>query len=484
MLGRVVSSLILALVVVTLAAVEPVYAAGPAVPKLAILELKVAGKAIGIDDAVGLSDLFRARATRVLGARVSVISKEKVFEILQAAGREAAKCTGACEIETAREIGAEFVGTGNISVIAKKLVVVVEIKRTRDGVGVAAIDVEVEDLDKMREKVGAAVEEVLVGLLARLDAQKSAEPEPLAAPTAPAKASCPPGQEISGDTDGHCCWPGQAWSGERSACVGAPSACPELFKVDADAETCVEQKCPTGMSRMNEHCCWVGQAWSRAQGKCIGKPSRCPDGTSVAGSECKQNVATPKPVAPPPAVVRTAPPPPKPVKVEPPPEETEVQPFEPPLEETEPGMEAKGEDPGWGGMVWRLGPAVGFLPRQTYYCTGCAEVGGGAYLRAGYNFGGYVSISGDGDMGTSGGFVGVSATAHLLQIFGDFPHWNLGLGAGLGSALPNPGDLVGPYFRLDSVYRFTDSRWTVGGELLFHLIGDGGPIFALVFGFR
>jgi hypothetical protein len=47
---------------------------------------------------------------------------------------------------------------------------------------------------------------------------------------------CPPGQAISGDTAGHCCWPGQAWAQSRAACIGAPS-CPTGFS--AAGESCV-----------------------------------------------------------------------------------------------------------------------------------------------------------------------------------------------------------------------------------------------------
>lgn len=48
----------------------------------------------------------------------------------------------------------------------------------------------------------------------------------LAAPSlARAQAQCPPGQSVSADTAGHCCWPAQAWSSARGACVGAPQ-CP------------------------------------------------------------------------------------------------------------------------------------------------------------------------------------------------------------------------------------------------------------------
>ncbi len=48
--------------------------------------------------------------------------------------------------------------------------------------------------------------------------------------------TCPPGQAVTSDTEGHCCWPGQAWSMTRQVCVGIPQ-CPAGFA--AQGQTCV-----------------------------------------------------------------------------------------------------------------------------------------------------------------------------------------------------------------------------------------------------
>ena len=58
-----------------------------------------------------------------------------------------------------------------------------------------------------------------------------------AADGAPAlEALCPPGQTQRDDTQGHCCWPAQAWSTSAGRCVGAPH-CPEGMTVRG--EKCV-----------------------------------------------------------------------------------------------------------------------------------------------------------------------------------------------------------------------------------------------------
>ncbi len=118
-----------------------------------------------------------------------------------------------------------------------------------------------------------------------------------AAPPA-AAPMCKPGMSVSEDSEGHCCWAGQAW---RNRCVGRPLSCPEGMEVKADA--CVETPCPVGQEKMPDHlhCCWVGQAWSKSRDKCIGVPNKCPAGT-VADADAEQCILKVAAVAPKPEV--------------------------------------------------------------------------------------------------------------------------------------------------------------------------------------
>ncbi|HSN29628.1 MAG TPA: serine/threonine-protein kinase [Kofleriaceae bacterium] len=48
--------------------------------------------------------------------------------------------------------------------------------------------------------------------------------------------------------------------------------------------------CPTGMARDDDtqgHCCWPDQAWSSAKSKCVGKPT-CPKGLVAKGEACSE----------------------------------------------------------------------------------------------------------------------------------------------------------------------------------------------------
>ena len=129
---------------------------------------------------------------------------------------------------------------------------------------------------------------------------------------APPPAACKPGMETSLDTEGHCCWPGQAW---HNRCIGKPTACPEGS--DVKGEACVETPCPVGQEKMSDHlhCCWVGQAWSRTREKCIGVPTKCPAGTvaDASSEQCQPKeaaAAKPKEVAAPAKPEAKLPPPP------------------------------------------------------------------------------------------------------------------------------------------------------------------------------
>ena len=77
-------------------------------------------------------------------------------------------------------------------------------------------------------QIAAATPDASAAMIAEvpIDAAKLAELAP-----------CPPGQERSPDTSGHCCWPEQAWSSTKQRCVGNPR-CPAGTKASRD-EQCV-----------------------------------------------------------------------------------------------------------------------------------------------------------------------------------------------------------------------------------------------------
>jgi len=123
---------------------------------------------------------------------------------------------------------------------------------------------------------------------------------------------CPTGQVKNVDTQGHCCWPGQVWVPTENRCVGLPM-CPAGFVVGPHQNGCIATgSCPPGkvVSQDPKQCCWPGQGYSHEKKACVGAPA-CPPNMVAAGEDCrpaptgrspggKPGVAPPPGGAPPP----------------------------------------------------------------------------------------------------------------------------------------------------------------------------------------
>jgi serine/threonine-protein kinase len=107
----------------------------------------------------------------------------------------------------------------------------------------------------------------------------------------PPQPGCPPEKVQNEETGGHCCWPGQTWSDERSTCAGEVR-CPPGRR--PRGERC---DCMAGMVEIGEpggHCCFPGQRWSAAEGggRCSGSP-RCPASWRRARDLCLPDLRAP-----------------------------------------------------------------------------------------------------------------------------------------------------------------------------------------------
>jgi hypothetical protein len=102
-----------------------------------------------------------------------------------------------------------------------------------------------------------------------------------------AQPACPPGQSVTVDTAGRCCWGGQVWSPGRQSCIGIPE-CPAGMAPQGEECVGAAPQCPYGQSVTVEtggHCCWSGQVWSTARQACVGVP-QCPPGLAPTGESC------------------------------------------------------------------------------------------------------------------------------------------------------------------------------------------------------
>src|SRR4051812_31459130 len=99
--------------------------------------------------------------------------------------------------------------------------------------------------------------------------------------------ACPPGQVKNADTAGHCCWPAQVWAMSENRCVGDP-ACPPGFVIGPHQHGCLATgSCPAGkvVAQDPTQCCWPGQGYSHEKHACVGAP-QCPPGLMPDGVEC------------------------------------------------------------------------------------------------------------------------------------------------------------------------------------------------------
>ena len=103
--------------------------------KIAVLDLKVADSAkakIDKDTAYNFADQIRIRATKS-GEKFFVMTKENIIDLLAAQNLKLEDCEGQCEVETGRKIGADYIISGEIISIGKKLKLTLKLHNTGNG---------------------------------------------------------------------------------------------------------------------------------------------------------------------------------------------------------------------------------------------------------------------------------------------------------------------------------------------------------------
>ena len=83
--------------------------------RLAVLELSA--PALPGEVCLLLADQAREGALEILGPDFLVLTRENMAEVLQDSGMDIACATGECEVEIARNIGADFVVTGSVTIV-------------------------------------------------------------------------------------------------------------------------------------------------------------------------------------------------------------------------------------------------------------------------------------------------------------------------------------------------------------------------------
>lgn len=152
--------------------------------KVAVLEVhNPAG--LSEQEAAYLTDVVRAEALELPRDRYFVMTRENLLAQLPP-GTDLAACVGRCEVETGRNVGADFVVSGEVVRFGESLKVSLKLHDTHAGQLLGAETGTAQQVE--------ALEAAVRGAAGRLFAARAAEPAPLGtAPLGPAPLGTPPG---------------------------------------------------------------------------------------------------------------------------------------------------------------------------------------------------------------------------------------------------------------------------------------------------
>ncbi len=103
-----------------------------AAERLAVLELS--STAVPPDQLAALTDTVRSGVVKQLGSRIQVMTRENMEVMLTDMGLDAScVAEGACEVETARNLGVDYVVTGTITAFGESLVASLKLHETQSG---------------------------------------------------------------------------------------------------------------------------------------------------------------------------------------------------------------------------------------------------------------------------------------------------------------------------------------------------------------
>ncbi len=122
--------------------------------RLAVLEFDVA-PGIKIDRMV-FSDLARS-AVNSRAPALFVMTRESTEALLQANGKTMSDCTGECEIEIGRKLGADFIVSGRIAQVGKRLFLTMRLFSTADGRLLQSADARGTNIDELVDQADAAL---------------------------------------------------------------------------------------------------------------------------------------------------------------------------------------------------------------------------------------------------------------------------------------------------------------------------------------
>ncbi len=133
--------------------------------RLAVLEFEVA-QGVKIDRTY-FSDLARG-AVKKQAPQLFVMTRESTEVLLQANGKTLADCTGECEVEIGRKLGADYIISGRITQIGTRQVLTLRLFSTADGALMADEEASGKSQDQLFDESKAAMGRLIKSLTAEV----------------------------------------------------------------------------------------------------------------------------------------------------------------------------------------------------------------------------------------------------------------------------------------------------------------------------
>ena len=127
--------------------------------KLAVLDLRTYSKDVTVDQARYFTDLVRS-STLKAAPGIEVMTRENILVLLQASGKKLEECEGECEVDTGRRIGADYIVTGEIQGIGKRLKIALRLHDTREGRLLGSTIASGNSMEELDDSTAKAVEQL------------------------------------------------------------------------------------------------------------------------------------------------------------------------------------------------------------------------------------------------------------------------------------------------------------------------------------
>jgi hypothetical protein len=129
--------------------------------RLAVLDFKAFDREIKAEQVHYFTDLVRRAAVRA-GPQIEVLTRENLFVLLRASGKDPSQCEGECEVETGRLVGADSIVSGDLQRIGANLKLSLRLHETGGGRLLGAEVASGKNLDELDKAVTQAAERLLL----------------------------------------------------------------------------------------------------------------------------------------------------------------------------------------------------------------------------------------------------------------------------------------------------------------------------------